>query len=757
VGLATEEITSPAAWSWTLEGGIMAKVRACRHAVVIRGLTASSLACVFFNYAHAQNALSVASEPTSSTVGNGGALDEIVVTAQKRSERLVEVPISVTVVDAAQLQNAGVNGFQDIDQVAVGTKINRVGIYFQPSIRGITTQVVGVGQENNVAVYVDGFYQPSQVGINSDFNNVKSVQVLKGPQGTLFGRNATGGAILIDTLDPSSTAVAKASVSYGRFNEEIAQGYFSDGITDHLAFDLAAYWKTSDGYIKDIAGFDTDPVQDKSIRSKLLFKPNDQLRITGTVEYYKVQDAAALADTYIARQLAAIIDPTTPIATAPNRTSVNFGPIGRTETTTGALKTEYEFGGAKLTSFTRYSHEFGYISFDLDGSKLRIFEQSLNTRLNTASQEFNLGNSSTHWDWVTGLFASSSTAEYYNNRVLADAATNTYSPASDSILWTRAAAAFADATYHFDHSISITGGLRYSWERRTFYFAQPADTVLVDHATKSWDAVTPRVVVRYELDSHSNLYASFSKGFKSGTFNTTSPISTPVNPENVKAYEVGYKIAHGPLQFDTAAYYYDYRDLQVSTLTILNNNQEAANLQNAAVAKIYGLEAQLSLAATQELSLSVGAAYNHARYTSYTNASIFPPVGALNGSTPAVQDWSGLRIIGAPDVTANVAFQWTHPAPLGTVGVGGNIYYSSQYAPTADDQLNGTYRYEQGGYASANLNLSFAPDEHWKFMLWSRNLTDRLVKISSGGSPFGDYVVYGEPRMYGIRVDYSWK
>lgn len=709
-----------------------------------------SLACCLCAAAYSQTPPANRGEQTT--------LDEVIVTAQKRSERLVDVPISVTVVSAAQLDNAGIEGLQDLDKVAVGTKINRVGVYFQPSIRGITTRVVGVGQENNVAVYVDGFYQPSQVGINTDFDNVKSVQVLKGPQGTLFGRNATGGAILIDTFDPSFTPTGKASLSYGRFNEVIAQGYFSNGLTDHLAFDVSAHWKTSDGYIKDIAGFNTDPVQDKSVRSKLLFAPNDKLRLTGTLEYAKVQDAAALALTYFDRQLARLIVPTTPIATAPNRTSVNYGPISRTETTTGAVKTEYDFGAAKLTSYTRYSHELGFINFDLDGSKLRIFEQQLATRLNTASQEFNLGSSGMHFDWVTGLFASSSTAEYFNNIVLVNAAANLYGPASDSKLWTKAAAAFADATYHFDNAISLTGGLRYSWEKRTFSFAQPEANVLVNHANKSWSAVTPRVVVRYEVAPSSNIYASFSKGFKSGTFNTTSPISTPVNPENVKAYEIGFKTVQGALQFDTAAYYYDYKDLQVSTLTIINGNQEAANLSNAALAKIYGLEAALSVAVTDELSLSASAAYNHARYTSYTNASIFPPKGTLlNSLTPAVQDWSGLRIIGAPDWTANVGFQYVHPTAIGAVGVAGNIYYSSAYAPGYDDQLNGTYRYQQGAYALGNVNVSLAPDTHWKFLLWSRNVTDKLVRITYGGNPFGDNAVYAEPRTYGIKVEYSFK
>jgi iron complex outermembrane recepter protein len=718
---------------------------------LLAALGIGSLASIPWTTAHAEIAAEDKGEDTTT-------LEAVVVTAQKRSERLVDVPISVMAVDAAQLQNAGIDGLQDLNQVAVGTRINRVGIYIQPSIRGITTQVVGVGQENNVAVYVDGFYQPSQVGINMDFDNIKSVQVLKGPQGTLFGRNATGGAILIDTPDPTSTPKASASLSYGRFNEAIEQLYLSDGLADHIAADLSVYWKTSDGYIKDIGGFNSDPIKDESVRSKWLFTPNDELRVTAILEYSKILGATALDATYFDRQLALVIDPATPIATAPNRTSLNFGPISRTETMTAAIKTEYDFGGPKLTSYTRYSHELGFIDFDLDGSQLRIFEQHLDTRLNTASQEFDLGASTGNLDWVAGLYGQSSTAEYFNNTELVNAAENLYSPASDSLLWTKAAAAFGDATYHFDHGISVTGGLRYSWERRTFLFADPQSNVLVDHASRSWDAVTPRAVVRYEFAQNSNIYASFSKGFKSGTFNTTVPVSTPVNPENVKAYEIGFKTSQGPLQFDTAAYYYDYRDLQVSTLTIINGNQEAANLANAAVAKLYGLEAQLSMAATQELSFSTSVAYSHARYTSYKNASVFPPAGTFfNSATPAVQDWSGLRIIGAPDWTANLGFQYTHPTDIGAVGVGGNVYYSSEYAPGYDDQLNGRYRYEQGGYALVNLNASLAPNEHWKFLLWSRNLTNRLIKLAYSGNPFGDSAVYAEPRMYGIKVQYSYK
>jgi iron complex outermembrane receptor protein len=176
------------------------------------------------------------------------------------------------------------------------------------------------------------------------------------------------------------------------------------------------------------------------------------------------------------------------------------------------------------------------------------------------------------------------------------------------------------------------------------------------------------------------------------------------------------------------------------------------------VAKIYGLEGQLSMAATNEITFSASAAYNHARYTSYTNASVFPPEGTLlNSAIPAAQDWSGLRIIGAPDWTANLGFKYARSTVVGALGAGGNIYYSSAYAPGYDDQLNGTYRYEQGGYAVVNLNVSLQPDAHWKVLLWGRNVTDRRVKIAYSGNPFGDSAVYAEPRTCGIKVEYSLK
>jgi len=158
---------------------------------------------------------------------SGSSLEEIVVTAQRRAESLEDVPISVTVASGEQLENAGVSRLEDIAIVAPAVQLSRTGVYTQPAIRGVTTTLAG-NYENNVGIYVDGYYLPFTRGLNVDLVNIDNVQVLKGPQGTLFGRNATGGAILIQTLDPSMTErTGRLNVAYRRFDDKQVQGYFS--------------------------------------------------------------------------------------------------------------------------------------------------------------------------------------------------------------------------------------------------------------------------------------------------------------------------------------------------------------------------------------------------------------------------------------------------------------------------------------------------------------------------------------------------
>ena len=196
--------------------------------------TVSSIACATFAAsAHAQ-------APETPAVENGRQQD-IIVTAQRRSERLEDIPASISVVTQEALQAVGITRFQDLGHSVPGLQIARTGIFSQPSIRGISTLIAGGGFENNIAFYMDGFYEPNPLATNGDLTNLKSVEVLKGPQGTLYGRNATGGAILVNTLDPTTTPEGSFSAEYGRFNNLAFSGYLAGPIVPGVTASVAAY------------------------------------------------------------------------------------------------------------------------------------------------------------------------------------------------------------------------------------------------------------------------------------------------------------------------------------------------------------------------------------------------------------------------------------------------------------------------------------------------------------------------------------
>ena len=176
----------------------------------------------------------------------------IIVTAQRRDEALEDVPMSVSLLSADTLANAGVNSVQDLANVTSGYQLGRGGSTPQPSIRGVTTLING-SYENNVAVYIDGLYQAQPLAILIDLPNIQNVQVLKGPQGTLYGRNATGGAILVDTISPGDSWEGRAEATYARFDDKRFSGYVSGPITDRMGISIAAYHRRTDGYFKEMS------------------------------------------------------------------------------------------------------------------------------------------------------------------------------------------------------------------------------------------------------------------------------------------------------------------------------------------------------------------------------------------------------------------------------------------------------------------------------------------------------------------------
>ncbi|TVV75764.1 TonB-dependent receptor [Sphingomonas solaris] len=685
---------------------------------------------------------------------------EIIVTAQRRAERTEDVPISITSVSGDLVEKAGITRFEDIARIAPGLTIARTGVYTQPAIRGITTALSG--GENNVATYIDGVYIRSSRGLNNDLVNIASVQVLKGPQGTLFGRNATGGALLIETLQPSLTGTeGRFSATYARFDDRRLQGYVSTPLAENAAVSLLGAYRKSDGYIKDVAGFDSAPLNTYTFAAKLRWEPTDRLDLSVKLDTAKIADGRALATTITGRSLAQFLFPGSYSETRDNRTSLNHPVINRAKQYNGSVKAQYDLDWAALTSITSYQAENNYSHFETDGSAQLVYDQRFKEDYRTFQQEFNFASKGdSPLQYVLGLY-------YYHNKYRQYDNVTLTGPSTETRRRTEAFAAFGDLTWQATERLFLTGGLRYSIER-------PKQAILTgagllqnpgpqNPGKDKFRSATPRVVARYELGTDTNVYASYSKGFKSGFIDGIAPLFATIKPEKVDAYEVGFKTRAGTLRFDTAAFYYDYKDLQVGSVVVLNGLTQTITA-NAANAEIYGAEAQLSARPIDGLNLSGGVSYTHARYKDFPNATVsLPNAVGLNSSTCGrtfcTQDFSGQRIVRSPDWTVNANVDYTIPINDGSLLFAANATYTSEFSPTKSDRgLNGTgYRYLQPDTFQLNLRAAYTlPGDKWTLSVFGRNVTDVKTYAVLTGNAFGDYQVLGEPATYGVTLDFRF-
>ncbi|WP_240725252.1 TonB-dependent receptor [Mangrovimicrobium sediminis] len=710
------------------------------------------------------------------TATAAGAIEEVMVTAQRRTERLEEVPMAITVVSGSQMERAGMRNIEDIGKVAAGVQVNRGGAFSQPAIRGISTLTLGNGLENNVAVYIDGVYQPDAVAINAELANIKSVQVLKGPQGTLYGRNATGGAIVIETLAPSQEFEGSVKATYGRFDDKRLQGYISGPLGDKLGFSLAGNWRESDGYIEDVGDdstasgddFDAAPLESSALRGKLHFAATDDLDLTLGYNYVKHLDARGLA--YRVPKYAILPGG----ATARDKVSLNLESDNTMEMQEASLGINWQTGIGTLTSTTAYAKREAISNFDFDGTKIDIvrsvgediaeytLQQSLNLNID-AIDRWNIN--------IGGM--------YYDDRFRTRDIESwqyfilqyTYDLGTDA----EALAAYVDASWEFVDDWFLTLGVRYSEEeRRGFYSVTNYTGVAIPPADKDqdYDATTPRAVLRYQLSDYSSVYASYTTGFRSGVFYTgTQPdpaLYNSVDQEEITAYEVGFKTAQPFYRFSAAAYYYDYQDLQVG-LTVPNpiGNGVIQQIFNAPEAEVYGAEAEIDLSLTDALNLRAGIAYVHGRYTDFDDVTgVGLDAATQTNISPQYQDWSDQEMARAPEWTANLGLDYSLPLAGGELVLAGNVNYTDAYVvqnlslfgPLAGNAGGANeQRYRQDSFTLVNARADWtSPGGRYTLGVYGENLTDERYFLTTSGSSLGDYNQYAWPLTYGVSVGYNF-
>ena len=707
--------------------------------------------------AYAQQAGSdtaVTAEPKVSPQGDpsGG---EIIVTATRREASMQEVPVAVTAVSTQALRTSGVEQVRSLNLVVPGFNGGRNQNVMQPSIRGVGSNGTSVGDESNVAVYVDGVYQGDPYSTQVDLVEISRVEVLRGPQGTVFGRNATGGLVNVVTPDPEFNLRGRFKLSGARTRENANNfdltGYITSGLTDTIAADLAVLYRNQSGYAVNL--FKGGTVGEKEtilVRSKLLFEPSDAATFVLTVGYVDTrEETAALAQPFkgntLGARFAGAIVPDEPWEVSNFTTASGTAGVSDYNRLDIALRGRLDLGGVVLESTSSYMKTRVNQNADSDGTNIVLGETDMRVRPDTFTQELRLiSDNAAPLEWTAGLYYYELQGEQpvtIMNRQ--DPALPLAMTRMEPEVSTKSYAAFVEGTYEVLPRLSVTLGGRFTTETRKFSQRINGNQIVKD-AEKKFDKFTYRVAVQYEASSDLNLYATYGTGFKSGVFNTFSPSKVAVDPETIKAFEAGIKSDPLPwLRANLATFYYSYGNMQVTARAADNSFV----LQNAAKAKIYGGELELSAEPIDGLNLRSAIAYTHSEYDEFLNAQVFIPRPG-GGNTVSSVDASGNQLIRTPEFTLSLGGRYSFDALEGKAFIGGSVFHSST---VYYDYLN---TFGQDSYELVTGEIGWtSPDDDLTFRIFAKNLTNAAVAQQISPGPLGAYIIYERPREVGASVE----
>ena len=718
-------------------------------------------------------------------------IEEIVVTAQKRSESMQDIPIAVSAMTGESLEDVGIDSQSVLPQVTPNLQFNSSANYAAPYLRGVGTQFANPGLEPSVATYFDDQYLPrSSAGLLS-FTDVERIEVLKGPQGTLYGRNATGGAIRVITRDPTEEFEAKAALSTGSFDQRGAEGVISGPIADGLLGRLAAQIDQNDGYVHNVdpSKPDTQARDQKLVRAKLIWNPGERTTVKFTADYAEKIDSEGQA--FINLYPASPEQSATQLGgTASSGFYTQSGDVPLSESDDHLLNTkfggatmrvDYDLDALTLSSITGYRIDKFHGVADLDSTDLSFLHAtSTKIRSEIWSQEFQaVSAAASPLTWLGGVYI------YHESSIsglglFGDAIGPGAVAGGEGEVKVDSLAPYGQLSYDFSSEWQGTLGARYTVEskelvnnrlytaplssngvdpgERSYYYTTPGETV-------AFNEFSPKAVLSYRPSDGVMLYASYSKGFKSGGFNLPVPTGTSVDsvePETLDSLEFGWKTDLGRMRLNGAVFYYDYKNLQVQTTD--NEGGGITSVTNAATASIYGLEFDLTVAATDRLQLALGGGYLKAEFDSYDDGDIGVPAyttdacaddpAACLGFAVEKGDLSGYDLPMAPDLTGYVRATYDVPTPSEWGHLVANVIYSytSNFYYTADNQV------EEPSKALLNAGVNWSsPSSRYEVGVFGQNLTDEEYNFTKNRfTATGGWRVPAPPRSWGLRVVYNY-
>lgn len=699
-----------------------------------------------------------AAQEPQSTVG----IEDIIVTAQRRGENLQKVPIAITAVTAKTLEASGITSTVDIMRVTPGLQFQQAIGLAAPYIRGLGVSNQAAGVESSVATYVDGVYIASGGDALMTLNNIDRIEVLRGPQGTLFGRNSTGGLVNIITRTPQHTPGMELGVSYDQWETVTASAYVTGGLSDTVAADLALrYSHQGQGWgINRRTGAELNDVDhDFAARSKLLFEPSDGTKIVIAGDYSDFRGSTFVIDAPVPGHLASggylfTGHAWDSISTYDNpfRATKNWGVSG---------DFTQELGFANLRSITAYRKSKFQGNFDPGAlSEPAVYIQS-HIENEQFSQELQLlSPEGSKIKWIAGLYyfnnnSGGSTQDVFLYPLLTGAPGPIFSH-QDVKHKVTSLAAFAQATAPITDQLNFTAGIRMTHDKFSYYntnttdlrFVPPPFNVTTDPTTIRSDTQKKpswRLALDYQAAPTTLLYASYSRGFKSGGYDAYAPNGPLLKPEIVDSYEVGTKIDafDRTLRFNASAFYYTAKNLQIALL-----KDGTSNLRNAASAEAYGLEVEITAVPVEGLTLTAAGNYLHSRYKDFSgNAPISTPLPGGGNAIIGDGDASGNQTSRTPDKTFTLSANYETPLAGGKLGLNASWFWSAKWYADPDNRLF------QPSYDLVAGEISWTePSGHVRFRVFGRNLTNSKVAAQFGSLVNGDVRQLTEPRTIGAGI-----
>jgi len=714
-------------------------------------------------------------------------LEEVVVTARKREEGLQNTPISITAVSSEGLEKRQIISMDQVSNITPNLTINTSSAFSGSSqtpavfLRGIGQTDFTLNTDPGVGIYVDGVYISRSVGALLDLVDVERVEILRGPQGTLFGRNTIGGSISITSNKPADDLSGKAKVTIGSDNWLILSGNISLPISDNLKAKVTIQNQDRDGYVTRTAdGVKLGDDNSTSFRGALLWTPTDKLSFYLVGDYTTARENGAplsLTEVNEAAPFAAIHN----IFVAPGLVpDLGNGAFYNDQYITGnlyetagtepvfsdldvwglMLTAEYQGDMFDVKSITSYRNLDSKFSRDGDGSPLRINATANIFTYDQFSQEVQfLGQGlDDRMNWILGLYYFE---ESGNDNNTVDFGYVSFR--SGGAVKNKSYAAFFQTTYDVTDKFSVTGGLRYTDETKKF---NPVTFILeqrvplpvppfppflnftngqllvpegqVETGVGKW---TPMINLAYQWTEGLMTYATFSQGFKSGGFTQRIfPALAAVpsfNPETVNVYEAGFKYSglEGRMRLNGSAYYTDYANLQVTVQIGV-----APTTQNAAEAEIKGFELEMQLIPVERMQVDLGIGYIDAKYTALDNQVVGL---SLDSKLPGTSEWT---LNGAVSYVLDIGNSGTLTPRL-------DWSYRSEFFFDANNTM------QEDGYHLLNASMMYDNDNDWRITFFVKNLTNQtyLTHGESILNPAGFALVTpSRKREWGITLSTSF-